>query len=161
MEACKGKERDFLPSLEEYFADAIRQLDSSVKDEDNILKDSNMGWRALRLLARRSPHFFTYNNTIVNPLSSYLEMMVKKISHEKRGKDVQDSQNENEMENILTEEEQATEDLKPNDNEEFVDDNPSQDHKNITLNQLLLISEKVAPEWTKLAVKLGWYSNFF
>lgn len=120
-----------------------------------------MGWRALRLLARRSPHFFTYNNTIVNPLSSYLEMMVKKISHEKRGKDVQDSQNENEMENILTEEEQATEDLKPNDNEEFVDDNPSQDHKNITLNQLLLISEKVAPEWTKLAVKLGWYNKFF
>lgn len=161
MEACKGRDRDFLPSLEDYFADAMRQLESSVKEEDSILKDSNTGWRALRLLARRSPHFFTYNNTILNPLSSYLEMMVRKISHEKRGKDNQDSQNDNEIENILTEEEQATEDLKPNDNEEFVDDNNlNQEHKNLTLNQLLLISEKVAPDWPKLAVKLGLYYSF-
>lgn len=139
----------------------MRQLESSTKDEESILKDSNMGWRALRLLARRSPHFFMYNNTILHPLSSYLEMMVKKISHEKRGKDSQDCQNENEIENILTEEEQATEDLKPNDNEEFVDENPTREQKNITLNQLVFISEKVAPDWTKLAVKLGWYCCYF
>lgn len=134
----------------------MRQLESSAKDEESVLKDSNTGWRALRLLARRSPHFFTYSNTIIQPLSSYLEIMVGKISHEKRGKDTQDSQNDNEIENILTEEEQATEELKPNDNEEFVDDNtPNQELKNVTLNQLLLICEKLAPDWTKLAAKLG------
>lgn len=157
LKACKGHERDFMPTLEEYFADAIKQLESSSKDEESVLKDSNMGWRALRLLARKSPHFFTYHNTIFSPLSLYLEMMVKKISHEKKGKDHMDSQNDNEIENILAEEEQATEDLKPNDNEEFVDDNPTREHKNITMNQLLLISEKVAPDWIKLAVKLGEY----
>lgn len=156
MEACKGKDRDFLPSLEDYFADAIRQLDSTTKDEESILKDSNNGWRALRLLARKCPYFFTCNNVTFSPLSSYLEMIVRKISHEKRGKDMQESQNDSEMENILTEEEQATEDLKANDNEEFADDNiPSQQQKNITLNQLLFICEKVASDWTRLAVKLG------
>lgn len=156
LEACRSKERDFLPSLEEYFADAMRQLEIFGKDEESVLKDSNTGWRALRLLARKSPHFFTYNNTILNSLSSYLEMMVRKISHDKRGKDNQDNHNENEIENILTEEEQATEELKPNESEEFAyDNNPTQEHKNITLNQLLIISEKVAPDWTKLALKLG------
>lgn len=161
MEACKGKDRDFLPSLEDYFADPIRQSERSIRDEESVLKDSNFGWRALRLLSRRCPHFFTYNNTIVNPLSSYLEMIVRKISQEKRGKDNQDIHNDNEMENILTEEEQATEDLKPTDTEEFVDDNnPNQELKNITLYQLHLISDKVAPEWTKLAVKLGMYNYF-
>lgn len=43
LEACK--DRDFLPSLEDYFADAITQVESGTvaKDEDNLLKDSNFG----------------------------------------------------------------------------------------------------------------------
>ncbi|KAJ8927851.1 hypothetical protein NQ314_019653 [Rhamnusium bicolor] len=159
LEACKGKERDFLPSLEEYFAEAIEQIENPSKEEENLLKDGNFGWRALRLLARRSPHFFTYSTTIMNPLSSYLEMMVRKIAHERPGKsqeNTQESQNDAELENFLTEEEQATEELKQTDHEEFVDDNnPRSDHKNITVHQLLYFSEKIAPDWQKLAVKLG------
>lgn len=50
LEACKAKDRDFLPSLDTYFADAIEQVESTtpVRDEDNLLKDGNFGWRALR-----------------------------------------------------------------------------------------------------------------
>lgn len=78
LEACKAKDRNFLPTLENYFADAIDQLESPtpVKDDDNLLKDGNFGWRALRLLARRSPHFFTYSNNPINKLPDYLAMMV-------------------------------------------------------------------------------------
>lgn len=87
-------------------------------------------------------------------------MMVKKIP----GKEAtQESQNEHELENILTEEEQATEELKPNENEEFVDDQnmPRQENKNITDQQLIYFSEKIAPDWPKLAVKLGMFLKNF
>lgn len=34
LEACKSKERDFLPSLETYFEEAIMQLDPNAMVED-------------------------------------------------------------------------------------------------------------------------------
>nr|CAI5846650.1 unnamed protein product [Callosobruchus analis] len=158
LEACKG--RDFLPTLEEYFAEAIEQMENNVPEEESITKDSNFGWKALRLLARRSPYFFTYNNANMNPLSSYLQLAVKKIANEKRGKEAsQETQNDTEIDNILTEEEQeqATEGLKHTEQEEFLEENHvRREHKNITLQQLMFISEKIAPEWPKLAVKLGY-----
>ncbi|XP_056629583.1 THO complex subunit 1 [Diorhabda sublineata] len=155
LEACKG--RNFLPTLEEFFSEPIQQLETNHKIDDSILKDGNLGWRALRLLARRSPQFFTYGTTVTNSLSSYLEVMIKKIAHEKPGKEVtQENQNDSEMDNILTETDQATDDLKPTDQEEFVEDTIVRpERKNITLQQLMYLSEKIAPNWQKLATKLG------
>ncbi|CAG9831828.1 unnamed protein product [Diabrotica balteata] len=154
LEACKG--RNFLPTLEEYFSDSIQQIEAHQKGDDSILKDSNFGWRALRLLARRSPHFFTFGTTIMYPLSNYLEMMVKKVAHEKPGKEShQEHENDNEQDNILAEADPATDDLKPADHEEFVDENVRSDTKQITSDQIMLISEKIAPDWPKLGVKLG------
>ncbi|CAH1154374.1 unnamed protein product [Phaedon cochleariae] len=159
LEACKG--RNFLPTLDEYFAEAIQQIENPPNGEENLLKDGNFGWRALRLLARRSPHFFTYGSVILNPLSTYLETMVRKVAQDRPGKELaQDSQNEHELDNILTEEEQATEELKQNETEELVDEQTvRQEHKNITLPQLNLFSEKVSGQWEKLAVKLGYKSD--
>lgn len=166
LEACKGKERDFLPTLEDYFADAITQIESPspVKDEDNLLKDGNYGWRALRLLAKRSPHFFTYSTVIMNPLSSYLEMMVKKIAHDKPGRVPENSQelpqNDTEEENLFkdTQVDEGAEDIKQ-ESEEFMDDKNTRIEHKITPNQLQLFSEKIAPNWKKLANKLGFKSD--
>ncbi|KAF7278945.1 THO complex 1-like protein Hpr1 [Rhynchophorus ferrugineus] len=170
LEACKGKDRDFLPSLDDYFTDAIAQVDSNkvIKDEESLLRDSNFGWRALRLLARRSPHFFSVT-TQHNSLSKYLEMMVYKIAHEKPGRtdeNSQESQSHEIEENILTEE-QGSEDFKQNDHEEFADDNnPRLENKNISDERLQIIIEKIAPDWEKLGTKLGykpdeigWFKN--
>ncbi|CAH1983731.1 unnamed protein product [Acanthoscelides obtectus] len=158
LEACKG--RDFLPTLEEYFAEAMDQMENNVPGEDTILKDSNFGWKALRLLARRSPYFFSHSNAIMHPLSTYLQFTLEKIAYKKPGKEVsQETQNDTEIDNILTEEEQeqATDGLKHTEQEEFLDDNHvRREHKNITLQQLMFISAKIAPEWTKLALKLGY-----
>ncbi|XP_063215870.1 THO complex subunit 1 isoform X2 [Bacillus rossius redtenbacheri] len=81
LDACKSKERDFLPSLESYFEEAMEQADPSamVDDQYKKINDGNFGWRALRLLARRSPHFFTHSNNPINKLPDYLEMMIKRI----------------------------------------------------------------------------------
>ncbi|XP_055490152.1 THO complex subunit 1 isoform X2 [Leucoraja erinacea] len=84
MEACKSESREFMPSLEEFFDDAIEQADpeNMVEEEYKVVNNSNYGWRALRLLARRSPHFFQPTNQQFKSLPEYLDNMVIKLAKE-------------------------------------------------------------------------------
>ncbi|KAK8399992.1 hypothetical protein O3P69_002993 [Scylla paramamosain] len=84
LEACKIPERDFVPALESYFTPAIEQLSprSELKEEQKLVNDSNFGWRALRLLACRSPHFFTNSASPIAKLPEYLNTMIKKLAKE-------------------------------------------------------------------------------
>jgi THO complex subunit 1 len=52
--ACRAKDRDFLPSLQGYFEEAIDQLDPANGIEEDYKKVNNgeWGWRALRLMSR-------------------------------------------------------------------------------------------------------------
>ncbi|CAG9767192.1 unnamed protein product [Ceutorhynchus assimilis] len=156
LEACK--DRDFLPSLQEYFQDAITQVESGVvvKDDENLMKDSNFGWRALRLLAKRSPYFFSI--AVQNhSLPKYLEMMVHKMVHEKPGKNDengQDAQTEQEIEeNILTEQ---NEDFSKQNEEETEENQPRTEHKQLSEERLKVIIDTITPEWEKLGLKLGY-----
>lgn len=121
------------------------------------MKDGNFGWRALRLMARRSPHFFTYSNNPISQLPDYLEMMVRKIAADRPGR-VQETIEQNDVEleeNNLFKDEPTNEDIKQ-ESEEFTDDhNPRNDAPSITTTQLELFSKIVAPEWKRLAAKLG------
>ncbi|XP_054285529.1 THO complex subunit 1-like [Macrosteles quadrilineatus] len=85
LEACRAPERNFLMSLEEYFKEAIEQFDPSamVEEQYKVVNDGNFGWRALRLLALQSTHFFTHSNNPINKLPEYLEAMIKKIAKER------------------------------------------------------------------------------
>ncbi|XP_049874570.1 THO complex subunit 1 isoform X2 [Pectinophora gossypiella] len=69
LAACRTKERDFMPSLESYMAGAQQ-------------RSGGWGWRALRLLARRSPHFFVHTNNPIGRLPDYLDDMVKRVTRE-------------------------------------------------------------------------------
>lgn len=84
LEACKISERDFVPALETYFTPAIEQLSpkADLKEEKKLVNDSNFGWRALRLLACRSPHFFTNSASPIAKLPEYLNTMIKKLAKE-------------------------------------------------------------------------------
>ena len=46
------------------------------------VNDSNFGWRALRLLACKSPHFFTHSASLIATLPEYLTNMIKKLAKE-------------------------------------------------------------------------------
>lgn len=46
------------------------------------INNQNFQWKGLRLLARRSPHFFLHSNQPAMPLPSYLELMISKIAKE-------------------------------------------------------------------------------
>ena len=84
LEACKADNRVFLPTLEEYFSEAIEQADpdAMVEDEYKVIKNSNFGWRALRLLARRSHHFFQPSTNPFKTLPEYLESVVQQLAQE-------------------------------------------------------------------------------
>ncbi len=80
MEACSAPERDFLPTMDDYFTEAAEQLDpsSGIEEEYKKVNDGQWGWRALRLLAKKSPHFFTHGNNPIAKLPDYLESILKK-----------------------------------------------------------------------------------
>ena len=116
-----------MPSLDEFFAEAIEQADPANMVEDEykymravepvipfttlthtytvlcrvltqtvrllcaflfpavsprVVRNSNYGWRALRLLSRRSPHFFQPTNQKFKSLADYLDSMVSKLTKE-------------------------------------------------------------------------------
>nr|XP_033789826.1 THO complex subunit 1 isoform X2 [Geotrypetes seraphini] len=84
MDACKAENREYMPTLEEFFEEAIEQAvpENMVESEYKVVNNSNYGWRALRLLARRSPHFFQPTNQQFRSLPEYLENMVIKLAKE-------------------------------------------------------------------------------
>lgn len=68
--------------LETYLAEAFDQVEKGVTGDQRVVADENFGWRALRLLANRSPHFFTYTCNLINKLPDYLESMIKNIAND-------------------------------------------------------------------------------
>ncbi|KAL3868154.1 hypothetical protein ACJMK2_040988 [Sinanodonta woodiana] len=84
MEACKAEKRLFLPSLEEFFTEAVEQTDpeAMVEEEYKLTNDQIYQWKSLRLLARRSPHFFNHSNNPAQPLNIYLNQMLTKLAKE-------------------------------------------------------------------------------
>lgn len=143
MEACKSDSREFMPSLEEFFVEAIEQADPTnmVEDEYKVVRNSNYGWRALRLLSRRSPHFFQPTNQQFKSLADYLENMVIKLAKE-LPKDLP-------SEEIKTGEEDDDENgdnlLKDS------NDSPSIQSKAVTNSQMDEIAAKLGSKWKTLA----------
>ena len=50
----RARDRDFLPSLQNYFEEAIEQLDpaNGIEEEYKKVNNGEWGWRALRLMSR-------------------------------------------------------------------------------------------------------------
>nr|CAD7197069.1 unnamed protein product [Timema douglasi] len=162
LDACKSRERDFLPTLEGYFEQAMEQADPSAPaDEENKrVNDGNFGWRALRLLARRSPQFFTHSNNPINKLPEYLEMMIKKIIKD-RPVSVQqpDSEFSTNMEDIVkVEQVLETEENTVNETEEeeLLKGEEHSKRGVFTPEQFEALAIKLAPDWQKVAYKLGY-----
>ncbi|XP_029931273.1 THO complex subunit 1 [Myripristis murdjan] len=146
MEACKSDSREFMPSLDEFFAEAIEQADPAnmVEDEYKAVRNSNYGWRALRLLSRRSPHFFQPTNQKFKSLADYLDSMVSKLAKE-LPKDIP-------SEEIKTGEEDDDDNgdnlLKES------NDSPSMQSKLVTNQQMDDVAVKLGAQWKTLAEQL-------
>lgn len=146
MEACKSDSREFMPSLDEFFAEAIEQADPAnmVEDEYKAVRNPNYGWRALRLLSRRSPHFFQPTNQKFKSLADYLDSMVSKLAKElpkdipseeiKTGEDDDDDNGDNLLKDS--------------------NDSPSIQSKMVTNQQMDDIAAKLGAQWKTLASHL-------
>lgn len=171
LEACRGPDRDFLPSLESYFEEAIEQTDPAamVEDQYKRVNDGNFGWRALRLLARRSPHFFIPSNNPINKLPEYLETMIKKIAKDRpsvtqSGEAKSESADTVDTPTVLQNEaEEGEEDelLKNDDKQGYMGSQEEMDitrdkQARIKKEQLDAVADLIGENWKKLACKLGY-----
>lgn len=154
LSACKGSDRDFLPTFEEF-------LEQKPKDKP----DSSFDWRALRLLARQSPHFFTLNNQSAK-VSDCLETVSKRIKKEKEEKqttnttieDIQNGEpNLTDGDNQLTEEMDAELIKEEGDSQDGSNNIDKHEHKAAVMTPEILkqLSDKIGEDWKRLAAKLG------
>ncbi|GAB6028955.1 hyperrecombination- protein [Chamberlinius hualienensis] len=173
MAACRSQKRDFLPSMESFFEEAIEQTDPAnmIEDEYKLVQNSNYGWRALRLLACRSPHFFTPSNQPISKLPLYLETMIKKVANEMpqtvtddiKSDPVDKSLEENgaeESEDELLKNTEEHEESCPTEQNEQNGTSDETESVNIyaplPVNMIDGISNKLGSEWKKVAPLLGY-----
>ncbi|XP_036343387.1 LOW QUALITY PROTEIN: THO complex subunit 1-like [Rhagoletis pomonella] len=71
LQACKSEERNFLPNVETFLENPHEKNDPSFE------------WRALRLLARQSPHFFTFLNSPSYKIADYLEGVRRRLAKDR------------------------------------------------------------------------------
>ncbi|PVD23518.1 hypothetical protein C0Q70_16790 [Pomacea canaliculata] len=154
MDACRSEKREFMPTLEEYFANAIEQNDPEAMLEEQYkdINNQNFQWKGLRLLARRSPHFFLHSNQPAMPLPSYLELMISKIAKEMPAHGTE------EMKTQVGEEEE--DDMKePQEDEENGEEHEQNDKEEvnnlITRDQMVALGRQLGDNWRKLATELG------
>ncbi|XP_020318168.1 THO complex subunit 1 [Oncorhynchus kisutch] len=146
MAACQSESREFMPSLEDFFEEAIEQADPAnmVENEYKVVHNSNYGWRALRLLSRRSPHFFQPTNQQFKSLADYLESMVIKLAKE--------------LPKDLPSEEIKTGEEDDEDNSDTLlkesNDSPSMQNKLVSNQQMDEIAAKLGAQWKTLAGQL-------
>uniref|UniRef100_A0A672ZKX7 Death domain-containing protein n=1 Tax=Sphaeramia orbicularis TaxID=375764 RepID=A0A672ZKX7_9TELE len=145
MEACKSDSRSFMPSLDEFFAEAIEQADPAnmVEEEYKVVRNPNYGWRALRLLSRRSPHFFQPTNQKFKSLADYLDSMVSKLAKE--------------LPDIPSEEIKTGEEDDDDNGDNLLkdsNDSPSIQTKLVTNQQMDDIAAKLGAQWKTLASHL-------
>uniref|UniRef100_A0A3Q2T1U3 THO complex 1 n=1 Tax=Fundulus heteroclitus TaxID=8078 RepID=A0A3Q2T1U3_FUNHE len=145
MEACKSDSREFMPSLDEFFAEAIEQADPAnmIEEEYKVVRNPNYGWRALRLLSRRSPHFFQPTNQKFKSLADYLDSMVSKLAKE--------------LPDIPSEEIKTGEEDDDDNGDNLLkesNDSPSIQSKSVTNQQMDDIAAKLGAQWKTLASHL-------
>ncbi|KAK2094577.1 THO complex subunit 1 [Saguinus oedipus] len=141
MKRSQTKFKEYMPTLEEFFEEAIEQADpeNMVENEYKAVNNSNYGWRALRLLARRSPHFFQPTNQQFKSLPEYLENMVIKLAKElpPPSEEIKTGEDEDEEDNDAL--------LKENESPDVRRDKP------VTGEQIEVFANKLGEQWKILA----------
>jgi THO complex subunit 1 len=161
MEACKAESRVFLPKLDEFFANAIDQADpeAMVEEQYKDINQQNFQWKAYRLLARSSPHFFVHTNTPGLPITVHLKEIVDKMA-----KDINPNLATTE---IKTEVAVANDDdeIKDNQDDQDVDDMRNADEEDgnpqlqLTKEHIHSIARQAGSLWMKLGERLGMPSD--
>ncbi|KAK2173448.1 hypothetical protein NP493_873g01065 [Ridgeia piscesae] len=156
MEACRSSNRNFLPSMEEFFEEAIEQADPEAMIEDayKLVNKKGYAWKALRLLALRSAYFFAQQPAIggqQKPLAQYLEQMISKLA-----KDMPAHMEEGKGEGVMEGSEDQTPDGLEKDEAGSKEGEEGEDVAVVTDSQLMAIAERLGSKWRQLATELSY-----
>lgn len=158
-EACMSPKRDFVPSLEKFFETAVEQADPAqgIENRHKNVYEGNFGWRSLRLLSQKSPHFFTSSNQPIKSLPLYLESMVGRLAKE-LPLNTQSSSASQSVDDKADEADYGADDsedelLKSNEEESTnsISKEPDPNQDVLSKEQLLELAAALASDWIKLA----------
>ncbi|XP_049275935.1 THO complex subunit 1 isoform X2 [Rhipicephalus sanguineus] len=159
-EACSSPKRDFVPSLEKFFDMAMDQGDpvAGAKSRAKSIYQSNSGWRALRLLSQKSPHFFTSSNQPIKSLPLYLESMVMRLAKEFPTQNVAPSQAADEKTDMADYGDSEDELLKNHEESRetgTADCGSSEPKDTLNKDELAALAGALGADWKKLAPLLS------
>jgi len=82
LKACKAENRVYVPEMSSFFGEALEQFDpeAQIEDEYKLVNKPNFTWRALRLLSRRSTHFFQGTQATTKTLPDYLTAVIQQTA---------------------------------------------------------------------------------
>ena len=82
LEACRKKNRNFVPDLQKFIAEPVEQADPAarIEPEYKVINNPNFSWQALRLLSQSSTHFFQNTTAQIKSLPEYLEHVAVQTS---------------------------------------------------------------------------------
>ncbi|XP_061390453.1 THO complex subunit 1 [Musca vetustissima] len=168
LQACKSEERNFLPQVETYL--------ESFRDKT----DTSFEWRALRLLARQSPHFFTFINSPSYKISDYLDAVRKRLAKDRldaakqaainsngtnaesttSSGEIQENLHEQEAEHEVNDEGVLEDEEETNDLDKGEEDNNAHT-KPLTASreQIEELAPLIGDDWKKLGKKLGYAAD--
>ncbi|EDV91583.1 THO complex subunit 1 [Drosophila grimshawi] len=167
LQACKSEQRNFLPLLETYLETTHDKSDPAFE------------WRALRLLARQTSHFFTFISQPSCKISDYLDVVRKRLTREKElvkqtntasanssehnnGLAVSSQPSENEQEAAVALQDNM-QDLEVEDTEpvvEDVDETPAHEKPlMVTRAHIEEITPLIGEPWMKVGKKIGFTND--
>lgn len=91
--ACKTKNRVFVPTVDDYFESVLTE--DGLKYKEIYTDEPLYCWRALRLLAKQSPSFFVPSTFAVKPVREYIENTIDRLASAKAASENNNSQNPN------------------------------------------------------------------
>lgn len=164
MEACQiASNKCVLPTLEEYFEDAVEQADPEqlVEAEYKLVNNPTWAWKALRLLARKSPYFFSQNYS-GKKLPEYLEYHMLKLAGDKQQESApvaastsSSSANNAESERVNTEMEGEEEEMMREEQNSQPEPSQAEEDPSIKTDQLEAVAALLKEDWKKLATELS------
>lgn len=146
LQACRGDDRNFLPPIDSYL------------DTQPDKADASYEWRALRLLARQSPLFFSLTPA-PSKVADYLDTVRKKINEGKtKVKADGEPKNDNENDLMMEKDDGLVEDESEIEKADQMMHDDGNTHSRPALlsdDQMRELCGIIGADWEKLATKLG------
>jgi len=173
--ACQADNRMYLPTLKDFFQDSYDQEDpvNEIEDQYKSTRDPKFQWKGLRLLSKRSYHFFTLQpvNQQFKKMAEYLTNIIttkidseftKPVKVEETSMDVSANDTNNESNADVTiaddgngedEFKEVEENLQDSKNQEALTTN-GQASDEVPSDLIDSVATKVAESWKKMAQSL-------